>query len=171
MANTALDDGESFDDSEVAYYTRDYVDVPDAPLVPCYHAAYSETAQRYHLLLEDVSETHVLAVDKDLTLAYGLALAEGLAAMHARWWGAKGLAEASAAMHSPAHIQRFINIAELGVDHILKHVSAELKPGWPALMRDLFANLPAALIARTQDANGFTLIHGDNNETNILVPP
>ena len=170
MVNTALDDNESFDDSEVAYYTHDYVDVPDAPLVRCYAAAYSETAQRYHLLLDDVSETHVLALDKEPTLDYGIALAEGLAAMHARWWGAKGLAEAGAAMHSPAHIQRFIDIAAPGVNHIVAHVSAELEPGWPAFMRDLFANLPAALIARTQDANGFTLIHGDNNETNILVP-
>ncbi|MBE2221765.1 MAG: hypothetical protein IAF02_09505 [Anaerolineae bacterium] len=170
LVNTALDDDESFDDSEVTYYTRDYVDVADAPLVPCYHAAYSATVQRYHLLLEDVSETHVLALEKAPTLAYGLALAEGLAAMHARWWGAKGLAEAGAAMHSAAHIQRFIDIAAPGVDHIIAHVSADLKPGWPALMRDLFANLPAALIKRTQDANGFTLIHGDNNETNILVP-
>ena len=42
MVSTDLGDGEYFGDSEVSYYTRDYVDVPAAPLVRCHHAAYSE---------------------------------------------------------------------------------------------------------------------------------
>ncbi|GAH00332.1 unnamed protein product, partial [marine sediment metagenome] len=33
---------EFFGPSEVTYYTRDYVDVPAAPLVRCYDAAFSE---------------------------------------------------------------------------------------------------------------------------------
>ena len=40
----------------------------------------------------------------------------------------------------------------------------------PSLVRDLFARHPAALIARTADANGFTLIHGDVGENNVLAP-
>ncbi|MEP7136033.1 MAG: hypothetical protein ABI904_13975 [Chloroflexota bacterium] len=85
MANTNLGNGESFDDSEVTYYTRDYVDVPNAPLLRCYDAAYSAELKRYHLLLDYVSETHIMAADKENTLEYGLALAEGLAILHARW--------------------------------------------------------------------------------------
>ena len=46
---------ETFDDSEVTYYTRDYSDVPDAPLVRCYDAAYSADQRRYHLLLDDLT--------------------------------------------------------------------------------------------------------------------
>ena len=91
MVNTDLED-EFFDDSEVRYYTRDYVDVPDVPLVRCYDGAYSAELQRYHLLLDDLTKTHHTA--KKMTLEYGLALADGFAAMHARWWGARGLAEA-----------------------------------------------------------------------------
>jgi Ser/Thr protein kinase RdoA (MazF antagonist) len=45
-----------------------------------------------------------------------------------------------------------------------------LEPHWPSLVRDLFARHPAALIARTADANGFTLIHGDVGENNVLAP-
>src|SRR5262249_57745687 len=89
----------AFGPSEVTYYTRDYVDVEDALLVRCYDAAYSEAKQRYHLLLDDLSETHCAAYRKMPTLTHGLALAEGLAAMHARWWGAHRLPEP----HVPIH--------------------------------------------------------------------
>lgn len=170
MVDTDLGDGEFFGPSEVDYYTRDYVDVPDAPLLHCYDACYSPTLQRYHLLLEDVAVTHTVACDKPPTLAYGLALAEGLAILHAHWWGAARLAQANAPMHDAEHIRRFVAIAEPGAGHIIGQLAHELQPHWPALIRDLFARHPQAMIARAQDANGFTLFHGDAGCYNILVP-
>lgn len=65
MVNTDLDD-EFFGPSEVTYYTRDYVGVNDAPLLCCYDGRFSESEQRYHLLLDDVSETHIRAMDKEV---------------------------------------------------------------------------------------------------------
>ena len=169
IVNTDLED-EFFGPSEVTYYTRDYAGVEGAPLVCCYDAAYSEEKRRYHLLLDDLSETHVEAATKAPTLDYGLALAEGLAAMHAQWWGARRLAEAGASIHSAEHIRRFVGIAEPGVGHILNQFSAQLQPHWPETIRVLYAKQPHRLIERTQDDNGFTLIHGDVGHTNILVP-
>ncbi len=169
MVNTDLDD-ESFSASEVTYYTRDYIGVTGTPLVRCYDAAYSAETRRYHLLLEDLSPTHVVASATPPTPAYGLALAEGLAVLHAHWWGAARLAEAAAPIHDAAFIRRFVAIAEPGVGHILAAVGDQLEPHWPGLMRDLYARHPAALIARTTDANGFTLIHGDVGENNVLIP-
>jgi Ser/Thr protein kinase RdoA (MazF antagonist) len=104
------------------------------------------------------------------TLAYGLALAEGLAALHAHWWGAARLAEAAAPIHDAPTIRRFVAIAEPGADPILAALENQLEPHWPALIRELYAKHPQALIARTADANGFTLIHGDVGENNVLVP-
>jgi hypothetical protein len=170
MVNTDTGDGEFFGPSEVDYYTRDYVDVPAAPLLRCYDARYSQELRRYHVLLDDVSETHVNASEKEPTLAYGLALAEGLAALHACWWGAERLAEAGAPIHNAAHIRSFVAIAEPGVDHILRRFSSELRPHWPDSVRELFARHPQAMIERTSDPNGFTLIHGDAGEQNILTP-
>ena len=75
MVNTAVDDDELFDESEVTYYTRDYLDVAlTAPLVRCYDAVYSKDLNRYHLLFDDVSETHVAATEKALTIQHGFAL-------------------------------------------------------------------------------------------------
>ncbi len=142
MVDTDLGDGEYFDDSEVTYYRRDYLDVPEAPLVRCYDGVYSPELRRYHLLLDDHSHTHIQAQEKSPTLEYGLALAEGLAALHARWWGAERLAERGASIHDEAHIRRFAAIAEPGVGHILGRFSAELEPHWPAMLKDLFAAIP-----------------------------
>ena len=161
---------ESFGPSEVTYYTPDYLGLTGAPLVHCYDALYSEEKHCYHVLLDDLSETHVEAAVKTPTLEYGLALAEGLAVMHARWWGATRLSELGATQHSARHIQHFVDIAEPGAGHILKHFSAELKPHWPDTVRALYAKYPKALIKRTQNVNGFTLIHGDVGYNNILVP-
>lgn len=169
MVDADLED-EFFGVSEVTYYTRDYVGVDDAPIIRCYHAAFSEEQKRYHLLLDDLSEGFVEAADKMPTLEYGLALAEGLATLHARWWGAQRLAEAEAAIHDAAHIRRFVAIAEPGAGHIIEQFSAELEPHWPELMSELYARHPRVIIDRTADDNGFTIIHGDVGHNNILVP-
>jgi hypothetical protein len=170
MVNTDISDEESFGPSEVYYYTRDYLDLPDAPLLRCYDGRFSPTLQRYHLLLEDVSASHTIACDKPPTLAYGLALAEALAILHAHWWGAARLAEAHAPLHDANHIRRFVAIAEPGAGHIIQQLAGELQPHWPAAIRDLFARHPQAMIRRSQEANGFTLIHGDAGCYNIMVP-
>jgi ecdysteroid kinase len=161
---------ESFDDSEVRYYTRDYVGLTDVPLIRCYEAAYSTEKRRYHLLLEDLSESHIEAALKPPTLDYALALAEGLAAMHAAWWGADRLVEGGAPIHTTEFIRRFVDIAEPGVAHILGQFTPHLEPHWPDLTHEIFENHPQRMIKRTQDPNGFAVIHGDPNVTNILVP-
>jgi hypothetical protein len=170
MVNTDIGDEESFGPSEVYYYTRDYLDLPDAPLLRCYDGRFSPTLQRYHLLLEDVSASHTIACDKPPTLAYGLALAEALAILHAHWWGAARLAEAHAPLHDANHIRRFVAIAKPGAGHIVGQLAGELQPHWPAAIGDLFARHPQAMIRRSQEANGFTIIHGDAGCYNIMVP-
>ncbi len=182
MTNTDTGEGTYFDDSELAYYLRDYIDVADAPLVRCYDGVYSAEMHHYHLLLDDLSDTHTIALQKFPTFEHALALAEAFAIIHARWWGAERLAEGGIKMHSPSHIQRFIDIARPGLDHILgaanksfqaadgTKIDLTLKSHWPDLMHKIFAQHPNTLINRLKDVNGFTLIHGDPNYTNILVP-
>ena len=170
MVRIDVEDDESFGDSEVAYYTRDYVDVLDAPLIRCHQAVYSTAKDGYHLLLDDVSATHMEMTERLPTLEYAMALADGLAAMHARWWGDDRLAAAGQPIHEPAHIQRFVDIAVAGVPHVLDHATTELAVHWPDLIHRLIAQHPKAIIERTRNSNGFTIVHGDTGCTNILVP-
>jgi Ser/Thr protein kinase RdoA (MazF antagonist) len=136
----------------------------------CYHAVYSKAHNRYHILLDEVSETHVNAGELVPTLEYGLALAEALTVLHARWWGAERLSEAGISVHSASRIQNFVDISAPGVGHILGRFSSELKPHWQAILHEFYPKHPPALIKRRRDLNGFTIIHGDTGCHNILVP-
>jgi hypothetical protein len=169
MVNANMN-GESFDPSEVFYYTRDYIGVAGVPLVRCYAAAFSKELHRYHILMDDLSETHVTAAEKAPTREYGLALADGLAAMHARWWGAQKFSELGASMPTALQIQGFVGKSVAGAEQILHRFTHELEPHWPDAMRALFAKHPTAIIARTRNDRGFTLIHGDVGHHNVLVP-
>jgi len=75
--------GDSFGPSEVDYYARDYAGLPDAPIPRCYDAQLSAERQAYHILMDDLSATHRSAHRTKPTLAYGRAVAEALAALHA----------------------------------------------------------------------------------------
>jgi len=172
MVNTDLKD-EFFDDTEINYYFRDYIGLESAPLVRAYDAAYSEAQRRYHLLMADHSETHTVALYKPVTLEYGLALAEALAILHAHWWGRERLESGKSPIPSADVIRRFVSIAEPGAGHIIAGCADQLKPHWPALLREVYAHHPRLMIERTRDSSdgsGFTLIHGDLNGFNILVP-
>ena len=163
-------DEEFLGPSEVEYYTRDYVGLDGAPLVRCYDAAYSAELRRYHLLLDDVSVTHKEAKHLPPTLEYGMALAEAMAALHAHWWGKARLAGSGHVIPDAVGIERFVGMGRPGVAHILGAFADQLLPHWPDAIHDIFARHPRAMLDRTGDGNGFTLIHGDPNWNNIFVP-
>lgn len=169
LVNVDQDD-EFFGPSEVNYYRRDYVGLVAAPILRSYSAAFSPELGRYHVLMDDLSVTHVEAAQKAPTLDYGLALAEALANLHAHWWGAERLTAGGEPIPSAQRIRRFVEIAQPGLNHILAHCRQDLKPHWPAALYDLFEHHPRRLVERTQDGNGFTLIHGDVNAGNVFVP-
>ncbi len=156
--------------SEVHYYTRDYAGVRGVPLLTYYDAAYSAEQGSYHLLLDDVSATHAESHGRTPTLAYGLALAEGLARMHVHWWGPGHLEAGGEAIPGAAEIERYVAMARAGLAPMLQGVRGEITTTWRAALHDLFTYHPAEMIARTANTHGFTLVHGDVNPGNILAP-
>ena len=163
-------DEDFFGPSEVNYYLRDYAGVDCSPVPRCYSGAFSAVQRRYHLLLDDLSATHIEAKHKPRTLEYGQALAEALACLHAHWWGADRLVQIGEVIPDPRAIERFVDVARPGAGHIIDAFADALKPHWPGMIGEILERHPAAMVARTQDVNGFTLIHGDPNWNNILVP-
>lgn len=170
LVNTDLGDGEFFLPAEVNYYMRDYIDLPEAPLVRCYAAAYDSEQHHYHLLLEDLSATHRPAYDLKPTPEYGRAIAEGLAMLHAHWWGPKRLQQLGIEFHNSEHITQAVTIGRDGIEHVKSIFGDRLKPHWPALIDQIYEQLPATAYKHAQDNSNFTLIHGDPNPGNILVP-
>lgn len=146
--------GQTFGRSEVDYYTRDYVDLANAPLVRC-HSARFDPSVGYHLLLEDLSGSHHDRRDVTPTLEHGHALAQALAALHKHHWQS---------LPAPG-------------DAVLSRYLDEVRPGLTAIeaatgcaFTARHAAYEKAFRARWANPLGMTLLHGDLNPTNVLTP-
>jgi hypothetical protein len=150
----------TFGRAEVDYYTSVFADLTDGPLVRCHHADADDT--HYNLLLDDHSQTHRDQKVVEPTLAYGRALVEAAAKLHAHRWPQPppGVSDA----------ERMVASARAGQDALLE----AMKVGFTAAERATAARLieqnSLARNARLADPDGFTWIHGDLNPTNILAP-
>ncbi|MCF2149542.1 phosphotransferase [Desmonostoc muscorum LEGE 12446] len=159
-----------FGASEVNYYTRDYIHLTNPPFPTCYHAGYAENPRRYHILLEDLSASHRPNWQVKPTLAYGCAVAQALATLHAHFWGTEKLETIGASIPTEMEIERYVNHVQPGLLPMLEEVSTEIDGSWSSALMDVFQYHPAKMIERTKNLSGFTLIHGDVNPGNILSP-
>lgn len=162
--------GGVFGPSEVLYHTRDYVDLPDAPLPRCYDGVYSAEQQCYHLLMDDLSLTHRNNFDVAPTLDYGRAVADALARLHAHCWGPARLRALSVPMPSVADVDRYLMHIEPGLEPLLTSIDGEVDPTWLRVLPEIWQHHSPLLCARVDDGVGFTLVHGDTNPGNILSP-
>ena len=163
-------DGSSFGSSEVRYYTEDYINLDDAPLPNFYDAHYSEERQAYHILLKDYSESHHVAWDKTITINYAHTFAETLAKLHAHNWLNRYGGQTNAQLPEAKEIDRYIDKIKLGFSPLLETIQNQAPISWENVLVRIFEQHPALMNQRIGNANGFTLIHGDLNPGNILVP-
>lgn len=163
-------EGGVFDDSEVRYYTRDYIDLPDAPIVRCFDAVYQESPRRYHLLLEDLSPTHANCDDRDLTPSHITALADAVARLHVHRWGADRLGAIGLTMPGRGDFARYMDHVGKGLEPLLELACGEIDPSWSQRLPAMFAQLVDRYTERARHRRGITKIHGDLNPGNILAP-
>jgi thiamine kinase-like enzyme len=159
----------AFGRSEVDYFTRDYIDVPDAPIPTCYDAQYWPKPRMYHILTDDLSETHYHNKFTTPTFEYGCAVADGLATLHTRWWGETRLREAGATCGA-IEIGRYMDFIQQGLLPMLEAVKDDISEAWKRAIRDIFEHHPNVMVKRAGNPNGLTIVHGDVNPTNVLSP-
>lgn len=149
-----------FGRGEVDYYVRTFVGLVDAPLVRCYQAEADAT--HYHLLLDDLTDTHQNQDDVPVTETYGRSLVESLAQLHAHHW----------ALPPPdaADIEASLREARAGLPVMLDAMEEGFSAAERATVREVFDWLARALRRRAQDPAGFSWVHGDLNPGNILAP-
>jgi hypothetical protein len=146
--------GQTFGRSEVDYYTRDYVDLAGAPLVRCFAARF-EPGVGYHLLLDDLSDTHHDRRDVPPTVDYGCAVAQALAAMHRHHWETQPAP-------SDATINRYLDEIRPGIAALEAATGRTLQPHCDRHEQQFRE--------RWTDPRGMSLLHGDLNPTNVLTP-
>ncbi len=139
--------------SEVDYYTRDYINLQDAPLIKCYDAQYTEGVG-YHLLFDDLSEDYHDRKVVPPTLEHGLAIAEAVSKMHAHYWESGNPKPETEWETYFSELRPCVPILESATgikfeDRILAHHQQ--------------------LAKRSSNPIGQTLLHGDINPTNVLT--
>jgi len=159
-----------FGPSEVNYYTRDYLGSPGAPLPRCYDAAYRETPRAYHVLLEDLSASHVDGFQREPDLELGMAVADALARLHAAHWGRHALETLGTDVAGPDDFGRYFDWIERGLEPLLEHAGGALEPSGRAVLERVFGRHRAAMEQRVQHDRGLTLVHGDTNPGNLMLP-
>jgi hypothetical protein len=154
---------------EVAFYSQAAPLMPDGPLARCYDAEYS--SGRFHLLLEDLSETHTIPTQWPIppTVEACERIIDTWAAFHAFWWRHPRLGrEIGAFLDETA-------LATIGVDlrgryeRFAETLGDRLYPEARAVFARMFAArerlyTPARLYA------AYTLAHGDAHVWNLFYP-
>jgi thiamine kinase-like enzyme len=160
---------DSFGDAEIVYYTTIAHAIRQPPLPRCYHAAYLSGQGRYHLLLEDLSETHASQRQVKPTLANAMKTVEAMACLHAAWWDHPQLPSISE-MPTRAKLEKYLSFVRAGLAPMLADAGAELPQEWVDLIVRIFDMHPQKMIERAQAGREMTCIHGDPNPGNILSP-
>lgn len=146
-------------DSEILYYTRDYLQLPQAPLLKCYAAAGDQTG--YSLLLQDISQSHYSNKDIPPSAEHVKAVSKALAQLHAPYWGQPT---------TSAQVSAYFEHCLPATAPVLK----ALKDSWSFAERQLLVHYleqaTESLRTRLQHPSGQTLLHGDPNPSNVLSP-
>jgi hypothetical protein len=151
---------------EASFYISIAADMPDPPSVPCYDAVTNSETGAYHLLLKDVSETHVL-VEREAPAPRADAerMIDLLAAFHAHWWDHPRLGQESERVDA-WFIQGEEELDFPGfVDYLGDRLSAQRRE----IYERVLAALPRMLGQRLA-AGPLTLVHDDAHFWNFLLP-
>lgn len=149
-----------FGRGEVDYYLRTFADLADRPLVRCHHAAADDT--HYHLLLDDLADTHRNQDDVPVTPEYGRGLVASLAKLHAHRW--------TLTPPDAATLQASLRNPLAGLPVMLAAMADDFSAQDRAVVAQVFDELPSALARRAHNPAGYAWVHGDLNPGNILAP-
>ncbi|MDP3501730.1 MAG: phosphotransferase [Myxococcales bacterium] len=150
----------TFGTSEVDYYLTLFAGLPDAPLVRCHHAAADST--HYHLVLDDLAQTHRNLDDVVITEDLGRALVDAIGRLHAFCW--------PRVPPEPTEVEAGLKDARAGLPVMLSAMADSFSQAERDLVRQVFDTQPAVMQARVATAAGFSFVHGDLNPGNILAP-
>ncbi len=153
---------------EVDFYTTIALLRPAVPLVPCYAAERDETTGVSSLLLADLSSTHAQPPNPP-SWEQLAAMVDGLARLHAAWWGEPRLSDLTGERPEDLLAADF----DLNARHwreLITLLGDRLAPAQRRIYERFLAAAPALLRARLTGGGPLTLLHAENHAGNFLVP-
>lgn len=177
--------------SKEFHFYKDFVpDMHNPPVVRCYDAVYSGEVglNAYHLLLEDVSETHTMprpgpGVEwpRPIDQPHVEQIIDSFAQIHAHWWKELQLGGGTSNFPERWYQQEYNKIvarAQLRCSktpeelaEFLKFMEERLSQAQRKSFERTIAKFPVLLVKRVGNGKHLTLIHQDaDNLGNILIP-
>jgi thiamine kinase-like enzyme len=156
---------------EVLFYTQIAPAMAESPSVHCYHAAYDLERGVYHVLLEDLSETHYtppLALPP--TRSQAAIMVDTIAKLHAFWWDHPDLGTKIGIRSTAVSIQHYIGRAADKFPRFADFMGDRLSKARRQMYELAFARHPDLLITRVINQNHLTFVHGDVHVANFLFP-
>ncbi|MCB0036122.1 MAG: aminoglycoside phosphotransferase family protein [Anaerolineales bacterium] len=156
---------------EVAFYLSAAAQMPYSPAPVCFDAAYDSDSGAYHLLLEDISETHrTVHPEEPATRSDMNKMLDALARLHAHWWGHPQLGQSIGTIPAPEEIRasfiRLGNVFPEYVDYLGDRLSVERRRVYEKVL-DKYSDV---LISRLAQHKTLTLVHDDAHAGNFLLP-
>ncbi len=155
---------------EFDYYTAVAPAMPEPPSVRCYEAVRSPETGQYHLLLEDVSQTHhVKPASEPLSQWHCDLIADCVARLHAFWWEDPRLESEFGKAPSRASEREYVGSIEKTLLGFFDALGDELT----LEQRGFFERSVSSLVRLWEPllaGRGLTLVHGDAHLWNILFP-
>jgi hypothetical protein len=157
--------------NEVAFYNEIAAVTKDHLVPRCYEAAYDDQTKLWHLLLEDLTDSHFIATPWPLppTLGQCEQIMRARARFHAAWWDDPRLGGKIGTWQTPAELDQQLE----GLASRLAQFTERRGHYLSAERRDLYARLLDAgprLQARYRSRRNMTVVHGDAHVWNIFLP-
>lgn len=158
-------------DAEVIYYTHIAVQMPISPTPICYDAQFDPENGAYHVLLQDVSDTHAPnAFPLPPRVLHAEMMIDLMAQFHAFWWQHPCLDGELATLPTPEVIERYVSFCEAGLQPLIDFVGDRLSLSQIVTLQQVFKKHRKAMIKRAESGENLTLIHGDSHTGNFLFP-
>ena len=145
---------------------------PAAPLTPrCFAAADATDTSAWHLLLEDLTDSHFIATAWPLPPARAQyeSILRALARFHATWWDSPRLGVSIGSWRDAAFFDRDLRDFEQMLGRFTDRFGELLPRARRELYRLLLVQAPR-LLARYNSRRNLTVIHGDAHPWNFLLP-
>ncbi|MCK1589813.1 ecdysteroid 22-kinase family protein [Bradyrhizobium sp. 169] len=156
---------------EVAFYTRLAPNMPSHIVPRCYDGHFDEESQDWHLLLEDLTDSHDVAADWPLPPSrdQAMAIVTALARWHASWWDHAGLGDTIGTWMSLDDTASLIETFAGHYDRFADLLGDRLSEERRTLYRR-FIDKAEQLLQRYHSHRHVTIAHGDAHTWNFLLP-
>ncbi|MFT4121453.1 phosphotransferase [Bradyrhizobium sp.] len=167
FAETLADGGRS----EVAFYTALAPQMPPGLVPRCFDGFFDEETRTWHLLLEDLTDSHEVATQWPLPPSRDqtAAIVATLARWHAAWWDHPALGDTVGAWASAEDSARRMEVFAGHYDRFADLLGDRLSEERRILYRRLI-DQSARLSERYHSRRHLSITHGDAHTWNFLLP-